>query len=125
MDARNPLLLLEGMCHQLDIIKYHPSVGADPPVTQSSLDAHVPVIRVKLIHSVRIPPMKSTIVPVQLVGERPAHGMALLEPFRVDDFPLVASSFVKVDVHGRCNMVIANPTGFTQKLEKDTIVGKL
>ena len=69
MDARDPLLLSEGVCHQLGIIKYHPSIGADPPVTQSSLDAHVPVIRVKLIHSVRIPPMKSTIVPVQLVGE--------------------------------------------------------
>ena len=56
MDARDPLLLSEGVCHQLGIIKYHPSIGADPPVTQSSLDAHVPVIRVKLIHSVRIPP---------------------------------------------------------------------
>ena len=77
MDARDPLIFLEGVCHQLGIIKYHPTIGADPPVTQSSSNAHVPVIRVKLTHSVRIRPMKSTVAPVQLVGERPAHGLAL------------------------------------------------
>ena len=54
----------------------------------------------------------------------PALGLALLEPFRVDDFPLVVSSFVKVDEHGCCNMMIANTIGFTQKLEKDTDVGE-
>ena len=125
MDARDPLLLSEGVCHQLGIIRYHPSVGADPPVTQSSSDfeARVPVVRVKLIHSVRIPPMKSTVVPVQLVGDRPAHGLALLEPLCGDDFPQFASSFVKIDEQGCCNMMITNPTGFTQKLEEGTIVG--
>lgn len=62
--------------------------------------------------------------PVQLVGERPAHGLVLLEPLCVDDFPLFASSFVKIDEQGCCNMMIANPTGFTQKLEKNAIVGE-
>ena len=74
--------------------------------------------------SMNTPPMKSTVVPVQLVGERPAHGLALLEPLCGDDFPLFASSFVKIDKHGCCSMMIANPTGFTQKLEKDTMVGE-
>ena len=126
MDARDPLLLSEGVCHQLGIIRYHPSVGADLPVTQSSSDseARIPVVRVKLIHSVRIPPMKSTVVPVQLVGDRPAHGLALLEPLCGDDFPQFASSFVKIDEQGCCNMMITNPTGFTQKLEEGTIVGE-
>ena len=113
------------MCHQLGIIKYHPSVGADPPTLQSSSpDAHIPVVRVKLTHSVRIPPMKSAVVPVQLVGEKPAHRLALLEPLHGDDLPQVASSFVKTDEQGRCNMTIANPTGFTQKLEKGAVVGE-
>ena len=118
MDAPDPLLLLEGVCHYLGIVKYHPKVGADPP--SSSPDDHIPIVRVKLIHSVRIPPMKST---VQLVGERPAHGLALLEPLCKDDFPQFASSLVKIDERGYCNMLITNPTGFTQKLEKDNIVG--
>lgn len=126
MDAPDPLLLSEGVCHHLGIVKYHPSVGADPPATQSSSpDAHVPIVRVKLIHSTRIPPMKSTVVPVQLVGKRPAHGLALLEPLCGDDFPHFASSLVNIDEQGCCNMMITNPTGFTQKLEKDDIVGQV
>ena len=56
MDAHDSLLLSEGVCHQLGIIKYHPRVGVDPPTIQSSSpDAHVPVVRVGLIHSLRIP----------------------------------------------------------------------
>ena len=113
------ILLSEGVCRQLGIIKYHPSVSADPPTLQSSSpDAHVPVVRVKLTHSVRIPPIKSAVVPVQLVGEKPAHRLALLQPLHRDDLPQVASPFVKTDEQGHCNMTIANPTGFTQKLEK-------
>ena len=93
MDAYDSLLLSEGVCHQLGIIKYHPSVGASiPTIPSSSEDAHVPVVRVKLIHSVRIPPMKCAVVPVQLVGERPGHGLTLLEPLCVDDLPQLASS---------------------------------
>ena len=33
------------------------------------------------------------------------------------------NSFVSIDEQGRCNMMVTNPTGFTQKLEKDTVVG--
>ena len=95
-------------------MKYHPSVGASiPTIPSSSGDAHVPVVRVKLIHSVRIPPMKCAVVPVQLVGERPGHGLTLLEPLCVDDLPQLASSLVKMDGQGRCNMLFTNPTGFT------------
>ena len=109
--------LSEGVCHQLGIIKYHPSVDASPPSTIQSVpsDTHVPAVRVKL--SVRIPPMKSTVVPVQLMGEKPARGLALVEPLPEDGFPQFASSFVKVDDCGRCNMLVTNPTGITQKLE--------
>ena len=117
MDAREPLLLSEGVCHQLGIIKYHPSVGASPPSKTESVpsDAHVPAVRVKLILSVHIPPMKSTVILVQLMGEKPARGLALVEPLPEDGFPQFASSFVKVDDCGHCNMLVTNPTGITQK----------
>ena len=128
MDARDPLLLSEGVCHQLGIIRYHLRVAADPPLVQDGpTRAHVPVVRVKLIHSVRLPPLKSTIVPVQLEGEPPAQRLALLEPLREDgsgDVLQFANSFVSIDEQGRCNMMVTNPTGFTQKLEKDTVVGE-
>lgn len=70
MDACDPLLLSECGCHQLSIIRYHPSVAADPPLVPDSLrEVNVPVMCVKLIHSVRLPPIKSIIVHVQLEGE--------------------------------------------------------
>ena len=82
MDAREPLLLSEGVCHQLGIIKYHPSVGASPPSKTESVpsDAHVPAVRVKLILSVRIPPMKSTVIPVQLMGTSTRTGIGRATP---------------------------------------------
>ena len=125
MDARDSLLLSEGVCHQLGIIQYHPDVGANPHPTQSeSPDAHVPVVRVKLIHSVRIPPMKSAIVPVQLEEGAPARGLALLEPLNGDGALQFVSSLVRLDEQGRCNMMVTNPTGFTHKLEEGAIVGE-
>ena len=125
MDARDSLLLSEGVCHQLGIIQYHPDVGANPHPTQSeSPDAHVPVVRVKLIHSVRIPPMKSAIVPVQLEEGAPARGLALLEPLSGDGALQFVSSLVRLDEQGRCNMMVTNPTGFTHKLEEGAIVGE-
>ena len=42
----------------------------------------MPVVQVKLIHSVRPPPIKSTVVPVQQEGGTPARGLALLELLR-------------------------------------------
>ena len=125
MDAHDPLLLSEGVCHQLGIITYHPSV-AHPPATQSSSpDAHVPTIRVKPISSIRIPPMKTTVVPVQLVGERRSKRLALLEPLIGEDPLQFASSLVKIDEKGRCNMLVMNTTGFTQNLKKGTTVGEV
>ena len=58
MDARDPLLLSEGVCHQLHIISYHPQVGASTctvrvPDDEESRDptVMVPVVRVKLVES--------------------------------------------------------------------------
>ena len=41
----------------------------------------MPVVQVKLIHSVRPHPIKSTVVPVQQEGGTPARGLALLDYF--------------------------------------------
>ena len=127
MDASDPLLLSEGVCHQLGIITY-PNVGADPPRTPgTSPRAHVPAVRVKLIQSVRLPPMHSIVVPVQLDGDTSAPEPALLEPLRdhtSTETLHFADSVVHFDERGCCNMLIVNPTGFTRRLEEGTIVGK-
>lgn len=66
MDARDPLLLSEGVCHQLHIISYHPQVGASTctarvPKDKESCDSTVtvPVVRVKLLESTRLLPLQS------------------------------------------------------------------
>ena len=61
IDAHDPLLLSEGVCHQLDIISYHPSVDSHdplPPVPPQAPvlqdvppEVVVPVVRVKLIQT--------------------------------------------------------------------------
>ena len=57
MDACEPVLLSEGVCHQLGIISYHPKVGASLPATSvpdatesSALVVTVPVGRVHLVN---------------------------------------------------------------------------
>lgn len=56
MDAHDPLLLSEGVCHQLGIISYHTSVGAETPLHDPPPQAVVPVVRVRLIQTLRLPP---------------------------------------------------------------------
>ena len=69
--------------------------------------------------------MKTTVVPVQLEGERQSKGLALLEPLDGENSLQFASSLVKIDEKGHCNMLIMNTTGFTQKLKKGTTVGEV
>ena len=77
MDAHDQLLLSEGVCRQLGILTYHPdmecwrgrrkkaSKGQISPKT-SKEDASVPMVRVKLVQTVRLDPGRSTQVTVQL-----------------------------------------------------------
>ena len=44
--------------------------------------------------------MKSTVIAVQLVGEKAAQGSALLEPVDDDSVPQFAIFFVRVDEQG-------------------------
>ena len=56
MDARDPLLPFEGVCHQLGIISYHPSICSPPPVCANTpahpdqdQDTKAPAVRVQLV----------------------------------------------------------------------------
>ena len=137
MDAHDPLLLSEGVCHQLGIISYRPSVDAHDPLPPAPPQAPVlhdvppevvvPVVRVKLIQTVRLPPMKSTVVLVQIDGEREIRGPVLLEPLcesagTADEIQFPNSLLRFGDNHS-CYLRLVNPTGFTQKLENGSCVG--
>ena len=77
MDAPDQLLLSEGVCRQLGIVTYHPSLH-QPDQAQSSDDSPthaphspnkkttlVPCVRVNLVESLKFPPSHSTVVQVK------------------------------------------------------------
>ena len=81
MDAKDQLLLSEGVCNQLHIITYHSTVtDAQLDVTHQHMPAViVPCVRVKLLQTVRIPPFQSKNVPVQLEGTTTPNQSFLIE----------------------------------------------
>ena len=124
MDAVDQLLLSEGVCNQLGIIKYHPSVevwrGKDQPPEQPGTtgtpnSVKVPSVRVKLIHAVRILPRQVTTAHV-CVGEEGKHKDLLLE---LDSEPVL----IHPDGDGRATLSLTNATGFTQRLLSGTDLG--
>ena len=123
MDAPEQLLLSEGVCRQLGIPTYHPEVqrwrgGRRPRVSEKQ--AKIPMVRVRSVQSVRVLPLQSTVVNVQLDGfdteYHDTRKSVLLEPhvsknraagLQVEDEMLhVQSSF-----EGKAHVVITNPTG--------------
>ena len=134
MDARDQLLLSEGVCQQPGILSYHPQVevwrgrrrrGRSDLNTSGSDEAQVPCITVKLVNSVRVPSNQGAIVPVRVSGEtldctqpvcftqEPCCGRALM----VDD------SVLQPDAEGMAHLIIKDPSGYTEELEKDHILG--
>ena len=120
MDARDQLLLSEGVCRQLGILSYHLQVevwrgrrrrGHSDLNTSRSDEAQVPRITVKLVNSVWVPSNQGAIVPVRVSGEtldctqpvcftqEPCCGQALM----VDD------SVLQPDAEGMVHLVIRKP----------------
>lgn len=59
MDSKDPLLLSEGVCRQLGIITYHASVEVKKKVSSEMPPVRVPMVRVRLIQSLSVPPVSS------------------------------------------------------------------
>ena len=64
MDAHKPLLLSEGICHQLGIIFYYP--GVESSVNDRASLVTVPTTRVGLVQSIRLSPQQSVMATVGL-----------------------------------------------------------
>ena len=119
MDAHDQLLLSEGVCRQLEIVKYHPDVQ----VLNSTEKGESPPVRVQLIHSVLLQPYQSAVVPVKAVG---AQGTHLLEPSQPETSPLeVRESVLEFQPNGRSGVLITNNSGQTYRGKKGTELGHL
>ena len=132
MDAHDQLLPSECVCRQLQIISYHPDVkvwrgGRQPSEQRTSTEstvALVPTDRVSLVHSIQVPPMQSVSVEV-FVQNCPKEPHILFEPSK-DLLPvgLVSETSLLKCTEGKSSVVLSNPTGFSQVLEKGFNVGE-
>ena len=66
MDAREQLLLSEGVCRQLNIVRYHEQVV---PGDNQKPEVCIPMVRVRLVQTVKFRPDESVMAEVRLVGE--------------------------------------------------------
>ena len=71
MDAKESLLLSEGMCHQLGIISYHPQVtpGDNHSKEKATSDVLLPAVRVQLVEMVKLKPRESIMAGGRFVGK--------------------------------------------------------
>ena len=133
MNTHDPLLSSEGVCRQLGILKYHPDVkpreempGLEDSKSDSATEVAVPIVRVQLVESTEVLPQQSTAVSVKLDGCRGSTGPWVLEP----DLELGMSglcmepSFLEV-VQDEAQVIVTNPTGFTQRLKQGFHLGTL
>uniref|UniRef100_A0A1X7SUF3 CCHC-type domain-containing protein n=1 Tax=Amphimedon queenslandica TaxID=400682 RepID=A0A1X7SUF3_AMPQE len=126
MDASEPLLLSEGVCRQLGIIKYHPDVkpvckmGEELPV--------VPAIRVRLVDSIKLPPKSDKQVMAEVYWEPDGlEGPVLLEA----DSSLKVNNVLLPDIlisdceakRGRTRVTLSSTLGFTRILERGEELG--
>ena len=129
MDSTDQLLLSEGVCRQLGIVSYHPSVLAKKRSTATEKSpVRVPMVRVSLLESVSVPPQRCITAKAKLEGGEGLEGPVLLEQALDSSTATAAvrltdSLLNRVDPKEAFQVILENPSGFTQKVEKDTHVG--
>ena len=84
MDAKESLLLSEGVCRQLGIVNYHSQVTPGNTHTEkTTTNVSVPTVRVQLVETVKLRPQESFMAEVRLVGDgvagQPHSELMLLE----------------------------------------------
>ena len=128
IDARDELLLSEGVCRQLGIISNHPDVkvrsGPQHKANDEEQPATVPTIRVHLLQSVRVPAGRSAVVPVQLKGGNLNRQPMLMErdPAIEESIGLPLEDATSED--GIAHLELSNSSGFTSVLSEGTLVGE-
>ena len=91
MDTSDQLLLSEGVCRQLGIIRYHPSVRPSSEEQQEGEEAResmgrespedtavVPTVRVQLLQSVTVPPLQRLAVEVKVDSDAVSSPLLLV-----------------------------------------------
>ena len=124
MDASDQLLLSEGVCRQLGIIRYHPSVRPSSEEQQEGEKAResmgrespedtavLPIVRVQLLQSVTVPPLQRLAVEVKVDSDAVSSPL-LLEPQQPIERILIEPSLLNAR-DGIAMMEVTNQSGFT------------
>ena len=103
-----------------------PEREARPP-EKRELHTKVPLVQVSLVQSVRLRPLQSTLVTVELESSQHLKGPLLLEPthrFEDESGELQFGNAFVQPTDSRDKALISNPTGIAQKLKEGTWVGR-
>ena len=125
MDAKEQLLLSEGVCRQLGVITYHPDVNPCAKSSgggQTSLKdaACIPTVRVKLVQSTYLPSNQSVVVEARLTNGGTYSGPLLIESssaFKRDQSFQVVNSLVTTSDKNTVMVMLANFSGLAQKVK--------
>ena len=149
MDAHDQLLLSEGVCRQLGIIQFHPSVerwrgrkkkptGVAESPREDSIEgentvaiegsppeeAKVPSVRVHLVQSIQLLPHQSKVVEVSLNCDSEAEGPFILEPAVLECGAQVDPSLLSVRMDVETLAVVSNPTGCSMLVDEGCVLGE-
>ena len=126
MDAHDQLLLSEGVCQQLSIVSYHPSVerwhgGNRQGRLPQPAESQVPTLRVNLVQSVRLLPHQIKVVEVRMTPATNLDQPLLLEPlpapFRNDVSLDTDTALFRTTAEGTTKIVVSHPTGQACRME--------
>ena len=132
MDAHDQLLLSEGVCRQLGIVRYHSSVerwhgGKRQGQLPQPAKPQVPTVRVNLVQSVRLLPHQSKMVEVQLTPATSLNQPLLVEPLPAPlrcDVPLeVDPVLLKTTAEGMTTVVVSNSSGQACCMGRGSLIG--
>ena len=122
MDARDQLLLSDGVCHQLDIVTYHPEVQQWRKWQTRWQEAQVPTVRVKLVKTIDC--HQATVQlwmlnSASINTERPL----LSEDCTLGTESVVSGSLLRTTETGLAQLVISNTSGWTEVIQEGKELG--
>ena len=127
MDAPDELLLAEGVCSQLGIVSYHPSLlPQDTSRLKPEESALVPSIRVCLVQLLRLPPSTSAVVTVRTESKPlQPHQLVFVEGHRALEMEtgvVVEDALLPAGEDGLTRLVVTNFSGLTRTFSSGTSI---
>ena len=130
MDAKEQLLISEGVCRQLGIVRYHEQVI---PGNSSGEGTSIPLVRVELVQSIKLKPEERVVAEVRLVGEGigggrqdaiPKKGVLLVESDERHTGARITASLIKASADGVAQVLLSNSQSVTHRIAGGTVVGQ-